>query len=78
MDSHTEDDGMEFFAEHADECRISGLKVVTETSALVGCEAELLGFSKEQFLIEAIELFGCPFDDIVGFVGGFYVPTIEI
>jgi len=41
MDSHTEDDGVEVFAKHADEGWVGGLEVVAETSALVGRETEL-------------------------------------
>ena len=69
MDGHAEDDGVEVFAEHADEGRIGGLEMVAETGALVGREAELAGFGEEQFLIEVVELFGCCFDDIAGVLG---------
>ena len=77
VDSHTEDDGVEVFAEHADEGRIGGLEVMTETGTLVGREAELAGFGEEQFLIEMIELFGCCFDDIAGVLRGLYILAVK-
>ncbi len=77
MDSHTKDNGVEVFAEHSDECRVRGLKVMAETGALVGREAELTRFDKEQFLVKVIELFGCCFDDIAGVLGGVYILAVE-
>ena len=41
MDGHTEDDGVEIFAKHADERRIGRFEMVTETGTLVGRETEL-------------------------------------
>ena len=77
MDRHAEDDGVEVFAEHADEGRIGGLEVMAETGTLVRREAELTGFGEEQFLIEVVELFGCCFDDIAGVLGGFNILAVE-
>ena len=47
MDRHTEDDGVELLAEHADEGRIGGLEVVAKTGTLVGREAELTRVRKD-------------------------------
>ena len=77
MDSHTQDDGVEVFAKHADEGRVGCLKMVTQASLLLFGQTELTGFGKEQFLVEMIELFGCDFNDLAGVLGGFYILTIE-
>ena len=77
MDCHAEDDGVEIFAEHADEGRVGGLKVLTETVTLVGREAELARLGKEQFLIKPVELFGSSLDDLVGVFRGLDITAVE-
>ena len=47
VDGHTEYDGVEFFAEHADEGWIRGLEMMPETLFLFGRECEL-AWTREQ------------------------------
>ena len=62
---HTEDDGVEVFAKHADEGWVCCLEVVAKALTLFGCQLELNRFGRIEPFAQVVELLRCYLDKLL-------------